>query len=76
VQSPAEQRWPAAQALPQIPQFCGSVLRLVQRAEAPEPQACGAAAGQAQAALEQAWPAGQTMPQPPQLLASLMVVAQ
>jgi hypothetical protein len=74
--TPPLQRWPAAQAMPHPPQFCGSVWVLVQKAAAPEPQALGVADGQAQALAEQACPAGQTLPQAPQLFGSVVVVAQ
>ena len=74
--TPAEQRWPTAQAVVQLPQCWGSVWKLVQKAVAPVPQALGVAAGQPQLPAEQVWPAGQTVPQAPQLLASVAVVAQ
>ena len=74
--TPPEQRWPAGQAFPQVPQFCGSVCVLVQKALAPEPHAFGVEAGQPQTPLVQVWPAGQTFPQVPQLAASVVVVAQ
>jgi len=76
VQTPPEQTFPAAQTVVQLPQCCGSVWVLVQKADAPEPQALGVAAGQPHVPLVQVWPAGHTTPQPPQLLASVVVVAQ
>ena len=36
---PAEQAWPLPQAVPQAPQFAGSVWRLAQAAAVPLPQA-------------------------------------
>jgi hypothetical protein len=62
--------------VPQTPQFCGSVRRLVQNAAVPVPHALGVAVGQPQTPAVQAWPAGQTVPQAPQLFGSLVVVAQ
>jgi len=76
VQTPPEQTLPAAQTVVQLPQCWGSVSVLVQKAEAPEPQALGVADGQPHVPLVHVWPAGQTTPQPPQLLASVVVVAQ
>jgi len=76
VHVPFEQACPAAHTVPHAPQFCGSVLKFVQKALAPDPQAFGSAAGQPQVPLVQAWPAGQTVPHPPQLFGSFVVVAQ
>jgi hypothetical protein len=76
VQTPAEQTLPAAQTVVQLPQCCGSVCVLVQKAVVPEPQAFGVEAGQPQTPFVQVWPAGHRTPQPPQLLASLVVEAQ
>jgi hypothetical protein len=76
VHAPLEHRCPAAQAMPQPPQFCGSVWVLVQNAPAPEPQGLGVADGQAHEPLVHSWPTGQVTPQPPQLSGSLPVVAQ
>jgi hypothetical protein len=75
-QTPPEHLWPGMQALPQEPQFSGSVRALVQNAEAPLPHLSGVAAGHAQVLLEQICPGSQPTPQPPQLLGSLRVVAQ
>ena len=74
--TPAEQRWPLAQTVVQLPQCCGSVWKLVHSAEVPVPQAFGVAAGQLHVPLEHVCPAGQTVPHAPQLLASVVVVAQ
>jgi len=76
VQVPPEQTLPAPQTVVQLPQCCGSVWVLVQKADAPEPQALGVADGHPQTPPVQVWPAGQAMPQPPQLAASVVVVAQ
>ena len=48
--------------MPQAPQLSPSVRKLVQKAEAPLPQAFGVAAGQEQAPSTQAWPALQVVP--------------
>ena len=66
------QSLPAGQGWLQTPQFALSVWRFVQRAEAPEPQAFGTAAGQVQLLPEQLWPPGQAVPQPPQFCGSLV----
>ena len=60
----------------QLPQCWGSTWVLVQKADAPEPQALGVTGGHEHVLDEQAWPSGHTTPQPPQLEASLEVVAQ
>ena len=75
-QAPAEHFWPVGHALVQLPQWSGSVLKSVQKAAVPVPQALGVAAGQEQALAEQRWPPGQALPQVPQLLASVARVAQ
>ena len=74
--APFEQIVPLPQALAQLPQFCGSVLKFVQKALVPVPQAFGSAVGQPQVPLVHAWPAGQTVPHAPQLFGSFAVVAQ
>jgi len=76
VQTPAEQTLPAAQTVVQLPQWFGSVWKLVQKAVVPVPHALGVEAGQPHTPAAQACPAGQTLPQVPQLLASVAVVAQ
>jgi hypothetical protein len=76
-QTPAEQVWPAAQALPQAPQLSASLWKLAASTQ-PVPH-CEVPAGQVatQAPLEQnGVPAGQAMPQAPQLAPSAMVLAQ
>jgi len=76
VQTPAEQTFPAAQIVVQLPQCCGSVWKLVQKAAVPVPHALGVAVGQPQTPAVQVCPAGQTVPQAPQFVASVVVVAQ
>jgi hypothetical protein len=76
VHAPLEHTCPAGQTVVQLPQCCGSVWKLVQKAAAPEPQAFGVKAGHEQELDAQLWPMGHTLPQRPQLLASLVVVAQ
>jgi hypothetical protein len=72
---PDVQVWPAAQAVPQVPQFLGSVEVLVQTAEAPAPQICfGELHTQAEAAHTS--PAMQTFWQAPQFEALLAVSTQ
>ena len=73
---PPEHNLPDVHLVPQPPQLAGSVCRFVQNAPAPEPQALGVAAGQAQALELHCCPDGHLVPQPPQLLASLVVSAQ
>jgi hypothetical protein len=75
-QTPPEHFCPAAQAVPQAPQFCGSVWKFVQNAARPLPQAFGVAPGQAQAPFVHPWPSGHAWPQVPQFDGSLPVVAQ
>jgi hypothetical protein len=75
-QTPPVQSWPAAHLVPQAPQFCGSVWKLVQNAEVPDPHALGVALGQAQLLPEQVWPTGHAWPQEPQLAASVPRLAQ
>jgi hypothetical protein len=75
-QAPAEHFWPVEHALVQLPQWSGSVLKSVQKAEVPLPQALGVAAGQAQALPAHCWPRGHLVPQAPQLLASVERTAQ
>ncbi len=65
-QVPDAQVWPAAQAVPQEPQFRGSLETSVQTAAAPAPQTCFGAT-QVQVDDEQISPAMQTFPQAPQL---------
>lgn len=74
-QVPEAQVWPAAQAVPHVPQFLGSVEVLVQTAEEPVPQICfGELHTQVEAAHTS--PAMQTFWQAPQFEALLAVSTQ
>ena len=77
VQAPAEQAWYGPQAVPQAPQFAGSVCRLVQAV----PHRSGVAPPQptvlaTHAPEEQSWPAGQAVPQAPQFAGSVCTSVQ
>jgi hypothetical protein len=65
-QVPDAQVWPAAQVVPQEPQFRGSLETSVQTVAAPVPQICFGAR-QVHVDDEQTSPAMQTFPQAPQL---------
>ena len=76
-QLPALQVWPAAQALPQVPQFSGSLWKLAASTQ-PVPHSA-LSAGQVAThidALQSGVAAGQGMPQPPQLAPSAAMLAQ
>ena len=73
---PLEQVWFEAQWLPQVPQFTGSVLKSVQMALVPLPQAFGVATGQPHLPAVHDWPPGHWVPHTPQLFASRVTSAQ
>src|SRR5438105_4105565 len=78
-QLPDEHRVPAEQTVAQLPQWLGSILKLVHSALGPVPHALGAVAGHWQAptveppGTEQLCPPGHCMLQPPQLALSVCV---
>jgi len=63
--------WPAAQALPQVPQFALSLCVSVQVAAVPVPQTVVLPVGHVQVPAAQVAPAAQVLPQLPQLARSV-----
>ena len=70
------QSWPEGHVWPQLPQFAGSFVKLVQNALTPLPHASGVAVGQWHTPPAHCCPAGHWLPQPPQFVASVAVFAQ
>jgi hypothetical protein len=76
-QAPAAQAWPAGHAMPQVPQFSGSVVTSTHRDSAPVPHTIS---GAGHASLHEPpthdSPSGHSVPQAPQFESSTMVSTQ